>query len=523
MNWLGHTRNRAGEGMPSARHASLDATILDGRPSTAGPLSALRAPLRDGKLPPPVAALASTLQPGTLKRRLVAADMAAVLVGVAGAFVFQRATSQVDSAIWLSQLLLIFAAIPVWALGAGARGLYTARANVRRWDEFRHIVASTFYGVGFLVGVAFLLDVDGLSRVWVALVFLLVAACVTVERHFARAVFLRLRTSGRLSRPILIVGADGDAAALARTLLRRADLGYCPVGYVSDDAAVDVAGLVYRGRLEHVDNALATTGANGVVISLRSVDAERVNKLTRRLVDRGVHVALVSSLHDIDISRLRIQELDGQALLYVEPSVRSGWRRKAKRIFDLALATSLLVLTAPIVAVVAVLIRVESPGPIFFRQWRVGLDGALFEMIKLRTMCDGAHELREDLLELNEADGPMFKLKSDPRVTRVGRHLRKLSIDELPQFWNVVRGEMSVVGPRPALPGEVDDWDVDLRDRLRVLPGISGLWQVSGRSNTTFEEYKRLDLYYVDNWSLAHDLRIVARTIGVVVRGKGAS
>jgi lipopolysaccharide/colanic/teichoic acid biosynthesis glycosyltransferase len=181
------------------------------------------------------------------------------------------------------------------------------------------------------------------------------------------------------------------------------------------------------------------------------------------------------------------------------------------------------VLTAPLIAVTAALIRLESRGPVFYRQWRVGLDGTLFEMVKLRTMCDGADRLRDELLDLNEADGPMFKLHADPRVTRVGHYLRRFSIDELPQFWNVVRGSMSVVGPRPALPKEVDGWDEELCDRLRVLPGITGLWQVSGRSNTTFDQYKRYDLYYVDNWSLAHDLRIVARTIGTVIRGHGAS
>jgi lipopolysaccharide/colanic/teichoic acid biosynthesis glycosyltransferase len=138
-------------------------------------------------------------------------------------------------------------------------------------------------------------------------------------------------------------------------------------------------------------------------------------------------------------------------------------------------------------------------------------------------MCDGADDMKEALLDRNELDGPMFKMRQDPRVTRVGRVLRKFSIDELPQFWNVVRGEMSVVGPRPALQSEVAAWDDETRERLRVLPGITGVWQISGRSNTTFNEYKRLDLYYVDNWSLLHDLRIVASTVGVVLRGKGAA
>jgi lipopolysaccharide/colanic/teichoic acid biosynthesis glycosyltransferase len=151
------------------------------------------------------------------------------------------------------------------------------------------------------------------------------------------------------------------------------------------------------------------------------------------------------------------------------------------------------------------------------------LNGHVFDIIKLRTMYDGADQQRDQLLEQNESDGPLFKIRTDPRITRVGRVLRKFSIDEIPQFWNVVRGEMSVVGPRPALPSEVEQWSPDVHERLQVLPGITGMWQVSGRSDTTFEEYKRLDMYYVDNWSLAHDIRIVLKTIWVVALGRGAS
>ncbi len=163
-------------------------------------------------------------------------------------------------------------------------------------------------------------------------------------------------------------------------------------------------------------------------------------------------------------------------------------------------------------AIAAVLIKLDSRGPVLFRQVRVGKDGEHFEMLKLRSMVRDAEALRSDLEALNERSGPLFKMSADPRITRIGRLLRKTSIDELPQFWNVLRGEMSVVGPRPALPSESELWTPDVRGRLRVLPGITGMWQVSGRSESDFELYRRLDLFYVDNWSLVHDLRIVAKT-----------
>jgi exopolysaccharide biosynthesis polyprenyl glycosylphosphotransferase len=259
-----------------------------------------------------------------------------------------------------------------------------------------------------------------------------------------------------------------------------------------------------------------------VMISLASVEPILVNRLTRRLTDAGYHVALSSGLRDIDIVRFRAQDIGGHTLIYVEQTMRDGWRAIAKRVFDVSLSIVALILFAPLLLAAVIAIRIESKGGVLFAQERVGRDGRPFRMIKLRTMVADADARKAELAERNEADGPMFKIANDPRITKVGAFLRKLSIDEIPQFVNVLRGEMSVVGPRPALRAEVEQWTEDVHDRLRVLPGITGMWQVSGRSDTTFDEYKRLDLFYVDNWSLAHDLRIVARTFTVVLAGRGA-
>jgi lipopolysaccharide/colanic/teichoic acid biosynthesis glycosyltransferase len=181
-----------------------------------------------------------------------------------------------------------------------------------------------------------------------------------------------------------------------------------------------------------------------------------------------------------------------------------------------------LALTAPILAAVAVAVKLDSRGPMIFRQVRVGRDSEPFSVLKVRTMVVDAEDRLAELREQNEADGPLFKMANDPRVTRVGRLLRVTSLDELPQLWNVLRGDMSLVGPRPALPHETEEWDALLTQRLRVKPGITGMWQVSGRSDTSFEDYTRLDLYYVDNWSLATDLAILAKTIPVVLLRRGA-
>ena len=210
-------------------------------------------------------------------------------------------------------------------------------------------------------------------------------------------------------------------------------------------------------------------------------------------------------------------------MIYVEPVIRHGWRAVAKRVFDLVLASMIFLVSLPLFVVAVIAIKLDSPGPVFYRQTRIGRDGRPFTMTKFRTMVVDADARKASLLDQNEADGPLFKIASDPRITRVGRVLRKMSIDELPQLVSVFQGTMSMVGPRPALPEEVVHWDDSLRDRLRVLPGVTGMWQVSGRSDTSFEQYRRLDLYYVDNWSLAHDLRICARTVGIVLTGRGAA
>ncbi len=451
------------------------------------------------------------------------ADLCAIVLGLVVAVGVQAVWRPIPSDELLTQWLVAVASLPFWIAAARTSRLYTARVNERVWDEFRHLVVAASLGVVAIVVLAFVFGVSSLSR-WMALViFSSVLPVWFISRQVVRGVFSRLRREGRLSRPILVVGTDDHASALVKRVQARPDLGYFVVGFVGTDDPDEQHGVPRLGDVDSIGEIATVYGVNSIVISLFSVDGNVVNSLTRRLTDRGLHVALATCLHDIDIDRLLVQQFDGQAMLYIEPWVRTGWRRAAMRGFDLSVALAGLVLTVPIMAISAIAIRVESRGSVLYRQRRVGEHGEIFEMLKLRTMYTGADAQRHELLLQNESDGPLFKIKHDPRVTRVGRILRKFSIDEIPQFWNVVRGEMSVVGPRPALPSEVDQWTPDVHQRLEVLPGITGMWQVSGRSETTFEEYKRLDKYYVDNWSLSHDLKIVFRTIWVVLAGRGAS
>ena len=461
--------------------------------------------------------------PATLKHRLIAADALVVLLAIGLAFVWQTVVrSQAELGVQRTHLVLATLTFPAWIVSFSLNKLYQARAVERPSEELRRIIYASMAAIGVIVAFSFVLQFKALSRLWIVSLFMFVVLGMAVERTVARRIFTRLRRAGAICRPVLIVGTDADAVALLHAAQRTPNLGYRVVGFVGADDIGVRGGCTVLGGIDRTQEVLEATGATGVLISLSSVESEVVNRLTRDLTDGGYHVALSSGLHDIDVVRFRAQDLGGRTLIYVEQIQRGGWRAVAKRSFDITVSLIALVVTAPITLVAAVAIKRSSSGPVIFAQERVGRDGHTFRVLKLRTMVVDAEARLAELATQNEADGPMFKMKDDPRATRVGAFLRKLSIDEIPQFVNVLRGEMSVVGPRPALPKEVEAWTEDVHDRLRVLPGITGMWQVSGRSDTTFDEYKRLDLYYVDNWSLAHDARIVCRTFAAVLAQRGA-
>jgi exopolysaccharide biosynthesis polyprenyl glycosylphosphotransferase len=459
--------------------------------------------------------------PRRLRRRLIASDVLAIVVGVVAATTVQQLLNPVTQEILIEEALLGLVIVPVWILMMGANQLFLARAISRFGEELRRLMTAGLMAIGFLLAVSFGAQYGSLSRLWVGLLLICVTSSLAVSRLVARRVFNNLRREGRISRPVIIVGTGTDAISLLHAAQRRPDLGYEVLGFTGDDTGAR-GGLEVLGTVEETPEVVRRTGATGVVLSVGSLDPAMVNRLTRVLTDEGCHVTLSSSLHDIDISRTRSQTIDGRLMIYIEPTNRSRTHLMLKRAFDLTIASLVLLLALPIMLIAAVAIKLDSRGAVLFRQVRVGKDGVPFEILKFRSMCDGAEALQAELAELNERSGPLFKVTCDPRVTRVGRFLRKTSIDELPQLWNVIRGEMSIVGPRPALPAESEQWTPDLRDRLRVLPGITGMWQVSGRAEADFEIYRRLDLYYVDNWSLTHDVRILLKTIFVVFAGRGA-
>ena len=450
---------------------------------------------------------------------LMGIDLATIVVVSAVATVaFIQLNGDKVSLAWVDYATILALSLPGWLIAFHHARLYSARFLTRGVDEGRRLISGVAIGVTFLALASVALRVQ-IERGWYVLIGIAVFAAVGIERAIMRRVFNRWRRSGRLLRRIVLVGDNFEADEL-EVLLRDPSLGYSVVGRVSAECErneVFALDIVTR-TLQMVNDERAT----GVVVAASAMNFATSAWLIRELTESGVHVELSSALLDIAPNRITVRSLGRLPVLYVEPVHRDGWRARAKRSFDVVFSATLLVLTAPLVLICGVALKLTSSGPMFFRQSRVGRDGKAFTMYKLRTMVANAEDLLGDLHDQNELDGPLFKITADPRITKVGRLLRKASIDELPQLWNVLRGDMAMVGPRPALLSEVEQWPPHAFQRLRVKPGLTGMWQVHGRSLTLFEDYIRLDVYYVDNWSLFTDLGIIGRTVPIVLGRRGA-
>ncbi len=456
----------------------------------------------------PIERVKTSLRTLQTKVGLVAVDAGVTMLSFLGASALVESGSDEVPAI-----VIFLLAGAVWF----ARGrLYSARFITRRADEVRRIIDAVALTAATVAAAAFSFELD-VTRDWIGISAALAAVGLSVEREVIRRRYDKLRASGSLARKVIMVGDNSESRELEAMFDDEPSLGYRIMERIDPKQSDDSNHLVTTTLA-----AARKHDAGGVIVAATGIDTRSSNRLIRDLIDSGIHVELSSTLADIAPNRLTVRPLGRFPVVYVEPVQRHGWRAVAKRLFDMLGSLAACLVLAPLFVLVGVLIKTSSHGPVLFKQSRVGKDGLPFDVYKFRTMVVNAEALMSDLMEDNEGAGPLFKMKDDPRVTRVGGFLRKTSLDELPQLWNVVRGEMSLVGPRPALASEMAEWDADLYGRLRVRPGITGMWQVSGRSETSFEEYTRLDLYYVDNWSLVVDLAILAKTIPAVLKSDGA-
>jgi exopolysaccharide biosynthesis polyprenyl glycosylphosphotransferase len=456
-----------------------------------------------------------------LRGRLVVTE--ALLAGAVAAVVLLGHPDPVPVAgvlFWAALSLVL-----VWPALLAVTGAYDQRSFGIGTDEFRRVGRA---GLSLLAGLGFIsyaADLN-LSRALVVTAVPALAAVTLVERYAARRSLHRQRMRGRCLKRVVVVGRGGAVLELADRLRRTSHAGLEVVAACvtpDDRARIARAVDVPVAGLDDVLTIARRTNADTIAVTSASeTAAQYLRTLSWQLEGTELELLVAPGLVEVAGPRLHIRPFDGLPLLSVEQPRFEGWRRVVKGALDRSVALAALVVLAPTFAVLALAVRLSGPGPVLYRQERVGLGGRHFEMLKFRSMVADADQQVASLSDGNDADGLLFKMRQDPRVTPVGRWLRRLSLDELPQLVNVLTGSMSLVGPRPPLPREVARYDTSVSRRLLVKPGLTGLWQISGRSDLPWEEAVRLDLRYVENWSLTLDLSILRKTFAAVLQSRGA-
>jgi exopolysaccharide biosynthesis polyprenyl glycosylphosphotransferase len=393
----------------------------------------------------------------------------------------------------------------------------------------RHLLRGTLLSVALLVAAGLAFGTPGLSAGVVGLYAGIQFAALTADRLARRSLRRNLKGPGRDGARFVVVGTGPRAQKLADSISRKSDWRLLNLGFMDDNPRerdVEALGDMYLGKTKEIERLISLEVIDEVFVALprRNLCEESVAEMVDVCESVGVNVTIANDLFPTRRAKPRVHQLlDFPAMTLSNYPHRSLWALAVKRSIDIVVASVGLMLLLPLGVLLALAIKLESPGPIFFVQRRCTLRGRTFPFIKFRTMYADAEERLEELRHLNEASGPVFKIKNDPRITPLGRVLRKYSIDELPQLLSVLVGHMSLVGPRPPIPSEVDRYHLAQRRRLSVRPGITCLWQVSGRSLIQFDEWVELDLEYIDRWSLWLDLQILLRTIPAVLTARGAS
>ena len=422
-------------------------------------------------------------------------------------------------------LEVVAALIAIWLVVIFTLGGYRTRLFGAGTDEFKLVTHATLVSAG-LVGIFCYLIQYEFSRGLYVFSFLAGAPLLVLGRVALRSILKSARRRGALLQRVVLAGLPSHIDEIAAVLRRETWLGYDVVGALtppSDFREITEAGITVWGNTDDVAWAAKRLQADTVfVVGGAFASSAQTRQAVWDLEEYGVQVVVAPSVTDISSERVRIRPVGGLPLIHLDPPRAARAVRWGKRTFDVVLAAGLVVAFSPILAFAAFKIWAFDRGPVLFRQTRVGKDGQAFPCFKLRTMVTNAEDMLQTLHEETGHSEGMFKMADDPRITAPGHWLRRFSVDELPQLFNVLRGERSLIGPRPPLPSEVTTYAEHMHRRLRVRPGMTGLWQVSGRSNLSFDEAIRLDLYYVDNWSMLQDLSILARTFGAVFGSRGA-
>ncbi len=420
--------------------------------------------------------------------------------------------SSVQSVATTYAVATVFAAICVGLVATASLGLYRSKVSSVRAREFSRLiwVAAATAAVPIVLGMG--LD-HPVSAFDVAMGAGLTFFFLIVTRSGFDAWLRDRRANGEFCRKVAIIGTNEEAIELNRLFADHPELGYRVVGFIGPEPRQPLPdGGLYLGSADRIETRLRAADAGGVIIAAGTLSGPELRRLIHDLVEGGFHIHCSGGLWGIGHRRVVALPIGHEPLFYIEPPSLAAYQLVLKRLLDIVVSSFLLLVALPVLLICALVIKLTDGGPVLFRQQRIGRNGKPFDFLKLRSMVPNADQMRDTVDGLNLRDGPLFKAENDPRITPFGRVLRMSSLDELPQLLNVLKGDMSLVGPRPALPSEVEQFDEELQARQHVRPGISGLWQVEARDNPSFAAYRRLDLFYVENWSVSLDLVILVLT-----------
>ncbi|MEM9554971.1 MAG: sugar transferase [Acidobacteriota bacterium] len=427
---------------------------------------------------------------------------------------------------------LLLPVVVIWGLLLLANDSYRSHRTVPLVDEAKAVLRVCATGLAILALVIYALRLDSsllggdkFSRLWILLVGVWTCLLLLTEKLALRTLSRYVRFRGYNYRTVLIVGTSPGALDLADSIRQHRYWGFRIVGFVAHRQVPKVFPPQYPilGTLDQILEIVEKTVVDDVLFCVSRRDLDRMEDLFLALHEQGIRTRFALNLFPHVKTKTRLEELDGVPMLTFSTAPERPLPLALKRGMDIALSLLLMALSLPVILTVALAIKLTEGGEVFYRQTRCGLNGRRFTLYKIRTMVQDAHERRDELEHLNEMSGPVFKLSRDPRVTLLGRLLRRFSLDELPQLWNVLRGDMSLVGPRPPIPEEVARYQRWQRRRLSMKPGLTCLWQVSGRNQLDFDRWMELDLEYIDSWSPWLDLKILLKTVPAVLSGRGAS
>lgn len=422
-------------------------------------------------------------------------------------------------------LFMLYMILPLWALLLHHYRVYSSIRTVEPLRVLLPVMKAVLVGGLLLMSLLFIFKIQTISRALILLFLGINAVGLALEKVALYAFLHHVRRKGRNYRTILIAGTGERARAFAKLILSHRGWGLKIVGYVDADPSMvgrRLEGGEVIGTFDRMEEVLTNLQVDEVIFVVPRKWLDEIEESILLCETLGIKASISADLYPHRIAKMWIEDLSDWSLLTFSPTSKLDEVAAIKRALDIALSLVFLVPTVPLFLLIAAAIKLTSPGPVFFRQKRAGMNGRVFNMLKFRTMVENADAMKGELMHLNEVSGPVFKIRHDPRITRIGRVLRKYSVDEFPQFINVLRGDMSLVGPRPPIPSEVERYDVWQRRRLSVRPGITCLWQVGGRNRVDFDNWVKLDLEYIDNWSWSLDFKIMLRTIPAVLLGTGA-